>query len=124
MAATLKRSPAATRQLAARARAHVRIDQPRYEIPREDGEALTRAFMFADASVAGEIHQVGTRLITMISRAMTGSPDHSQATEEEAAIVRVISDVWLAALVGWVTGRTSAEDVEKQIDVAVGLLLR
>ena len=87
-------------------------------------EAMVRAFMFADASVAGEIHQVGTRLITMISRAMAGSPDHAEATEEEAAIVRVISDVWLAALVGWVTGRTAAEDVAKQIDVAVGLLLR
>src|SRR5690606_4214209 len=32
VAATLQRSPAATRQLAARARAHVRIDQPRYEV--------------------------------------------------------------------------------------------
>ena len=40
VAATLQRSPAATRQLAARARAHVRIDQPRYEIPRKEGEAL------------------------------------------------------------------------------------
>jgi AcrR family transcriptional regulator len=87
-------------------------------------EAMVRAFMFADASVAGEIHQVGMRLTTMISRAITGSPDHAEATEEEAAIVRVISDVWLAALVGWVTGRTEAEDVAKQIDVAVGLLLR
>jgi TetR/AcrR family transcriptional regulator, cholesterol catabolism regulator len=87
-------------------------------------EAMVRAFMFADASVAGEIHDVGMRLTTMISRAMTGSPEHSEATEEEAAIIRVISDVWLAALVGWVTGRTAAEDVEKQMDVAVGLLLR
>jgi AcrR family transcriptional regulator len=87
-------------------------------------EAMVRAFMFADASVAGEIHQVGMRLTTMISRAITGSPDHAEPTDEEAAIIRVISDVWLAALVGWVTGRTDAEDVEKQMDVAVGLLLR
>ena len=57
-------------------------------------EAMVRAFMFADASVAGEINQVGTRLVTMISRAMTGSPEHRRATDEQAAIVRVISDVW------------------------------
>ncbi|MCR6500672.1 sigma-70 family RNA polymerase sigma factor [Shinella sp. CPCC 101442] len=59
VAATLKRSPAATRQLAARARAHVQVDQPRYEIAREDGEALTRAFFEAcrlgDAAALGSI---------------------------------------------------------------------
>jgi len=87
-------------------------------------EAMVRAFMFADKSVAEEIHDVGMRLTAMISRAMTGSPDHNEPTEEEAAIIRVISDVWLAALVGYVTGRTDAEDVEKQMDVAVRLLLR
>jgi len=36
----------------------------------------------------------------------------------------VIGDVWLAALVGWVTGRTSAGEVEKSLDVAARLLLR
>ena len=40
------------------------------------------------------------------------------------AIARVIGDVWLSTLVGWVTGRTSAGDVTKQMDVAVRLLLR
>jgi hypothetical protein len=80
--------------------------------------------MFADASVAGEIHEVGMRLTTMISRAIAGSPEHGEATDEEAAIIRVIADVWLSALVGWVTGRSEATDVEKQIDVAVRLLLR
>ena len=33
-------------------------------------EALTRAFMFADASVASEIHVVGMQLTAMINRAM------------------------------------------------------
>jgi len=87
-------------------------------------EAMVRAFMFADSSVAGEIHEVGMRLTAMISHAISGSPEQAEPTEEQAAIIRVISDVWLAALVGWVTGRSQAEDVEKQMDVAVGLLLR
>ena len=60
VAATLKRSPAATRQLAARARAHVRIDQPRYEIARKDGEALTRAFF--EACRAGDAAALGSML--------------------------------------------------------------
>lgn len=87
-------------------------------------EALVRAFMFADATVAEEIDHVGQSLTRMISRAIAGTPSHADATDEEAAIVRVIADVWLAALVGWVTGRTAATEVEKRIDVAVRLLLK
>jgi len=87
-------------------------------------EAMVRAFMFADASVLGEIEQVGNRLTRMIARAIAGSPDHGEATEEEAAIIRVIADVWMSALVSWANGRSGAAEVEKSIDVAVRLLLR
>lgn len=59
VAATLQRSPAAIRQLAARARAHVRIDQPRYAIAREDSRAIVEAFFEAcrlgDASALGSM---------------------------------------------------------------------
>ena len=87
-------------------------------------EAMVRAFMFADASVLGEIEQVGERLTRMIARAIAGSPDHGDATAEEAAIIRVIADVWLSALVSWANGRSAADEVEQSIDVAVRLLLR
>ncbi|MDF1602298.1 TetR family transcriptional regulator [Nocardioides sp. YIM 152315] len=86
-------------------------------------EALTRAFMFADASVAAEIHQVGMLLTSMLTRAMYPE-GHDELTEEDVAIARVIGDVWLSALVGWVTGRTSAAETGQQIEVAVKLLLR
>ena len=87
-------------------------------------EAMVRAFMFADASVLGEIEQVGSRLTRMIARAIAGTPDHGEATDEEAAIIRVIADVWMSALVSWANGRSGAAEVEKSIDVAVRLLLR
>ena len=90
-------------------------------------EALTRAFMFADASVANEIHVVGMHVTRMLMRAMheprVASTD-IEPTEEEIAIAKVIGDVWLASLVQWVTGRASAVDVSKSMDVAVRLLLR
>ena len=85
-------------------------------------EALTRAFMFADASVQSEIHHVGMLLTSMLTRAM--HPGEPKLTDEDVAIARVIGDVWLSALVGWVTGRTSTDDVTRQMDVAVRLLLR
>jgi TetR/AcrR family transcriptional regulator, cholesterol catabolism regulator len=85
-------------------------------------EALTRAFMFADASVQNEIHHVGMLMTTMLTRAM--HPEQTELTDEDVAIAKVIGDVWLAALVGWVTGRTTSDDVTQQMDVAVRLLLR
>jgi AcrR family transcriptional regulator len=85
-------------------------------------EALTRAFMFADASVKTEILAVGMLVTTMLTRAM--HPGQAEVSEEDVAVARVIGDVWLSALVGWVTGRTSAGDVGKRMDVAVRLLLR
>jgi len=85
-------------------------------------EALTRAFMFADGSVQQEIHAVGMSLTTMLTRVM--HPDRADVTDEDVAIARVIGDVWLSALVAWVTGRTSAADTAQQIEVAVRLLLR
>ena len=74
-------------------------------------EALTRAFMFADASVAQEIEVVAAHVRRMLLLAMRepGTPsDVPEPTEEEVAITKVIGDVWLASLVQWVTGRASA----------------
>ena len=87
-------------------------------------EALTRAFMFADASVAAEIHHVGLLMTSMVTRAMGTHPDDETLTEEDIAIARVIGDVWLSALVGWVTGRSTANETAQQIETAVRLLLR
>lgn len=47
VAATIGRDPAACRQLASRARAHVRVDRPRYQVPRERGFEIAEAFFAA-----------------------------------------------------------------------------
>ncbi|MDN5896344.1 MAG: TetR family transcriptional regulator [Nocardioides sp.] len=86
-------------------------------------EALTRAFMFADATVSTEIHHVGMMMTGFLTNAM-GTATDGEPTEEEIAIARVIGDVWLSSLVGWVTGRATSEDVEKSMRMAVHLLLR
>jgi len=56
VAATIGRDPAACRQLASRARAHVRADRPRYPVPREHGFEIAQAF-FA-ASRGGEMERL------------------------------------------------------------------
>lgn len=94
-------------------------------------EALTRAFMFADASVQTEIHTVGMLLTRMLTHAMQPQqpqqpqhPGRRELTDEDVAVTRVIGDVWLSALVAWVTGRSSAAETAQHLETAVGLLLR
>ncbi len=82
-------------------------------------EAMTRAFMFADASASAEVDTVGRLMDNMFARALfDGEP-----TEEQLAVARVISDVWLANLVAWVTRRASATDVANRLDLTARLLL-
>jgi AcrR family transcriptional regulator len=82
-------------------------------------EAMTRAFMFADASAAAEVDTVGRLMDRMIARALTDE----EPSEEQLAISRVISDVWLANLVAWVTRRASATDVAARLELTIALLL-
>ena len=67
-------------------------------------EAMTRAYVFADASAAGEVDHVEKIIDSMFARAMSdGEP-----TEDQYHIARVISDVWLSNLLAWLTRRASA----------------
>jgi AcrR family transcriptional regulator len=82
-------------------------------------EAMTRAFMFADATAATEVDTVGKLMDRMFTRAMhDGEP-----TDHDQAIARVITDVWLSNLVAWVTHRASATDVANRLELTVRLLL-
>jgi TetR/AcrR family transcriptional regulator, cholesterol catabolism regulator len=83
-------------------------------------EAMTRAFMFADPSAAAEVNTVARLMERMLTRAM----HEGEPTADEIAIARVIGDVWLSALVAWVTRRASANDVSNQLELAARLLLR
>ena len=83
-------------------------------------EAITRAFMFADPSAANEVNAVAGLMVRMLTRAL----HEGEPTPDEAAIVRIIGDVWLSNLVAWVTRRASANDVSEHLELAVKLLLR
>ncbi|MEU7630706.1 cholesterol catabolism transcriptional regulator KstR [Nocardia sp. NPDC049190] len=82
-------------------------------------EAMTRAFMFADASAAAEVDRVGRVMDRVFARAM----NDGEPTERQLAIARVISDVWLSNLVAWLTRRASATDVTERLELTVDLLL-
>ncbi|MET0315854.1 TetR/AcrR family transcriptional regulator [Rhodococcus sp. RS1C4] len=82
-------------------------------------EAMTRAFMSADASAAAEVDHVGRLMDRMFAEAMSdGEP-----TQLQLNIARVVSDVWLSNLVAWLTRRSSANDVAMRLELTVDLLL-
>jgi len=65
VAATIQREPAACRQLAARARAHVRESRPRFHVEKQRGIELAKAFF--DASRSGDMSTLGTMLAADVS---------------------------------------------------------
>lgn len=84
-------------------------------------EAMTRAFMFADASAAAEVDQVAGVIARLLAGAMAGT---EEPRDEDFAIARVLSDVWMSNLVQWLTRRASATDVTTRLEMSVQLLLR
>ena len=82
-------------------------------------EAMTRAYVFADASAASEVDHVEKLIDGMFARAMAdGEP-----SEHQYQVARVISDVWTNNLLAWLTRRASATDVSKRLELAVRLLI-
>ncbi len=65
VAETIQRDPAACRQLAARARAHVREARPRFHMERQRGLALAQAFF--TASRCGDVKALGAMLAADVS---------------------------------------------------------
>jgi RNA polymerase sigma-70 factor (ECF subfamily) len=119
VAESLGRDSAACRQLAARAREHVRAEKPRFPVEREHGLEIAQAF-FA-ASRGGEIGQLGALLASDVSlysdgggkrpaaaRVMLGQ---NEVTRTFAAIRRLLRGhfgtlvrfAWVNGLPGFVT---------------------
>ncbi|MDN5759748.1 MAG: cholesterol catabolism transcriptional regulator KstR [Tomitella sp.] len=83
-------------------------------------EAMTRAFMFADASAAAEVARVGELIDRIFARALTNA---QTPTEYQLNISRVISDVWMSNLVAWLTRRATATDVADRLALTIRLLM-
>lgn len=85
-------------------------------------EAMTRAFMFADASATAEVDIVAGTIDRLFAGAIVGV--EREPDEEDLAIARVIADVWMSNLVQWLTRRASATDVTNRMELTVRLLLK
>jgi RNA polymerase sigma-70 factor (ECF subfamily) len=79
VAATIQRDPAACRQLAARARTHVREARPRFQIDKRRGLELAEAFF--SASRSGDMQALGAMLAADVSAHADGGGKRSASIE-------------------------------------------
>ncbi len=84
-------------------------------------EAMIRAMMAADASVAAEVVAVRTGMADLIVQAMRGG---GPATEHDVDLAAILQDVWFARQIAWLGGRIDAADVWRDINQAISLVLR
>jgi RNA polymerase sigma-70 factor, ECF subfamily len=87
VAATIGREPAACRQLASRARAHVRADRPRYPVRQERGFEIAEAFFVASRD--GDME----RLRTLLAADITVYADGGGKVSAHTAPVAGLEDV-------------------------------
>jgi RNA polymerase sigma-70 factor (ECF subfamily) len=79
VATTIRRDPSACRQLAARARSHVREARPRFQIDKERGLALANAFFAASRS--GDMKALAEMLAADVSVHADGGGKRSAAAQ-------------------------------------------
>ena len=89
VAATLQRDPSACRQLATRARSHVREARPRFQVEKQRGLALAEAFFAASRS--GDMKALGAMLAADVSLHADGGGKRPAAMEPVLGFVAVMT---------------------------------
>jgi AcrR family transcriptional regulator len=84
-------------------------------------EALVRAMMAADATVAAEVAGVRGQMADLIIQAMR---DGRGPGEDDEAYAGILQDVWFARQIAWLGGRIASEQIWDDIERAIALVLR
>jgi AcrR family transcriptional regulator len=83
-------------------------------------EAMVRAMMAADATVANEVTAIRQAMSDLIVQAMRNGDGER---EHDVAIAAILQDVWLARQIAWIGGRIEAADVWRDIHLAITLVV-
>jgi hypothetical protein len=82
-------------------------------------DAMTRAFAVADTRAAAELDSAAATIHTLLARTLSAG----EPTPTHLVVAGLISDIWLANLLAFISGRVSAEETRDRIDRAVHRLL-
>jgi len=83
-------------------------------------EAMVRAMMAADASVAAQVTGIRQGMSDLIVQAMRGGGD---PVEHDVEIAAILQDVWFARQIAWLGGRIEVADVWRDIHQAIVLIV-
>ena len=83
-------------------------------------EAMVRAMMAADASVAPEVSAIRQGMSDLIVQAMRNG---GEPVENDVEIAAILQDVWFARQISWLGGRIEAADVWRDIHQAIVLIV-
>lgn len=83
-------------------------------------EAMVRAMMAADASVAPEVSAIRQGMSDLIVQAMRNG---GEPVEHDVEIAAILQDVWFARQIAWLGGRIDAADVWRDIHQAIVLVV-
>jgi AcrR family transcriptional regulator len=83
-------------------------------------EAMIRAMMAADATVATEVAAVRANMADLIVQAIRGG---GEPVEHDVDLAAILQDVWFARQIAWLGGRIAAADVWRDIQLAIELVL-
>lgn len=84
-------------------------------------EAILRAMMAADATVADEVSAIRQSMASLITAAMRPDGD---VTADDPARVGILQDVWFARQLTWLGGRIDADQVWADIERAIDIVLQ
>lgn len=84
-------------------------------------EAMVRAMMAADASVASEVSGVREAMGELIVAAIRGEDG---PVENDTELAGILQDVWFSRQIAWLGGRIGAADVWRDIHLAITLLVK
>lgn len=84
--------------------------------------AMVRAFGSAQPENADIVHRVTEIMTAIITTAIHGTERH-RATKREVRVARILSQVWLSSLNGWVCGVDGPDRVDEDLEAAAELLL-
>ncbi|MDX8530837.1 sigma-70 family RNA polymerase sigma factor [Mesorhizobium sp. VK25A] len=103
VAAEIERDPAACRQLAARAREHVREARPRFKVEKQRGLEIAEAFF--NASRSGDMKALGAMLSADVTAHADGGGKRPAATQPALGFEAVMTQY--AAVVAWLKDNPS-----------------
>jgi AcrR family transcriptional regulator len=87
--------------------------------------AVLRAITSGDAQLTQSVARFHMRMTQMIVSAMRGSDETDAAAGPDAhAAAFILQQIWFAALVGWMAGMVTKQQVTEQVRITLELLVR